>query len=53
MNGDARLVNGGDESEGRLEICLNRVWGTVSNYGFVDGTVARVLCKQLGYTDKG
>ena len=44
--GDARLVNGDIEQEGRLEVCTNGVWGTVCNtlFSTTDGYVA---CKQL------
>ena len=42
-----RLSGGNNESEGRLEIFLNK-WGTVCNDSFdlVDGSVA---CRQLGF----
>ena len=46
--GAVRLVNGTDETEGRIEVCYNYQWGTVCNYQFqlVDG---RVVCRQLGF----
>ena len=28
-NGEIRLVGGSNDREGRVEICLNEVWGTV------------------------
>ena len=50
--GDVRLVNGSNEREGRLEVCIGRVWGTVCDsrgYRF-----ARVVCRQLGFeVDQG
>ena len=51
--GDVRLVNGSNEREGRLEVCIGRVWGTVCDYGW-RYSFARVVCRQLGYeVDQG
>ena len=39
------------ESAGRVEICINGVWGRVclsDRYG-LDGNYSRVVCRQLGY----
>lgn len=46
-NGDVRLVNGSSVLEGRVEICINRVWGTVCSEAFTVDE-ARVTCHSLG-----
>ena len=45
---DIRLVDGETEREGRLEICINGIWGSVCNRRW-DVRDARVVCRQLGY----
>ena len=44
--GDIRLVGGNAANEGRVEVCVNGVWGTVCHdqWGVED---ARVACRQL------
>ena len=44
---DLRLVNGNTRLEGRLEVCLNHAWGTVSRTRF-DSSEATVVCRKLG-----
>ena len=57
VDGDVRLVGGTLSNEGRVEICINRVWGTVchgtSYWNYWDTTDARVICRQLGYQEHG
>ena len=58
-NGAVRLVLAHgtvNVTEGRLEICVNGVWGTVCNDGFTDQDgfdidAARVVCRQLGFPE--
>ena len=48
--GDIRLVGGRYLWEGRVEIFLSGVWGTISDdmaYYYRDNAV--IVCKQLGY----
>ena len=50
-NETLRLVDGPVESAGRVEICINGVWGTVCALRLYDwnNNNARVVCRQLGY----
>lgn len=50
--GRIRLVGGSSVNEGRVEICIDSIWGTVSDSGW-DGNAARVVCRQLGYSGTG
>ena len=49
-DGDVRLIRDGQvtEFEGRVEVCVNNAWGTVSSRNFDDLEV-RVICRQKGF----
>ena len=47
-NGEFRLADGDIEQEGRPEVCLGGIWGTICDYSW-DPTDAYVFCKTLGY----
>lgn len=51
-DGEVRLVNGTRPHNGRVEMCIGNTWGTISDdrWSYADG---RVLCRQLGYSDRG
>ena len=47
-NGDIRLMGGGSDREGRVEICIDSRWGTVCDDQW-DSNEASVVCRQLDF----
>ncbi len=50
MNGDVRLVDGGPD-RGRVEVCFGGEWGTMCGSFLWGTTVAKVICRQLGFSN--
>ena len=50
--GDVRLVGGQQPTEGRVEVCVGGLWGSVcDNHWNLNN--AQVVCRQLGYETEG
>ena len=47
-HGDIRLADGSTSSEGRVEICINGIYGTVCDDSW-NNNDAEVVCRQTGY----
>ena len=48
--GDIRLVDGNSTMEGRVEVCIQGVWGFITkSRSYRNRNIARVACRQLGY----
>ena len=52
QDGSIRLVDGVIEQEGRVEVCLDGVWGSICDDGW-DTTDGHVVCEQMGYPNLG
>ena len=52
QSGDLRLQGSSIQGRGRVEVCINNVWGTVCDDSW-SSTDASVVCKQLGYSRFG
>ena len=52
QDGDVRLQDGTDPSNGRVEVCQDGMWASVCSDKF-DENDASVVCRQLGYTSEG
>ena len=49
---DLRLIDGSIPGKGRVELFFNGSWGTVCDV-FWDNLDAKVVCRQLGFSDVG
>ena len=59
-DGDVKLVGGNTQYEGRVEVCINQVWGTVCSSGYYYywwlwyyNYNSNVICRQLGHMELG
>ena len=51
-HGTVRLQGTSSPTIGRVEVCINGIWGTVCT-DFWDNNDASVICNQLGYSRYG
>ena len=50
-DGEVRLAEGFNVTNGRVEICIKQTWATVCGDSW-DLLDAKVICNQLGYSGK-
>ena len=50
--GEVRLVGGSNYTQGRVEICMDDVWGTVCDQQW-NTVAAGVVCRQLSLASTG
>ena len=52
--GDLRLTGGSAINQGRVEICMNKIWGAICSTNRQWGqSEAAVTCRQLGFSRNG
>ena len=57
-DGEIRLASYTDNHDqftrhGALQICINRAWGAVCSDIYFGDTEMAVICRQMGFSDKG
>ena len=51
-SGDLRLQGSAIQGRGRVEVCVNNVWGTICDDSW-NSTDTSVVCRQLGFSKFG
>ena len=52
IDGDIRLADGANSTEGRVEVCVGTAWTTICDEGW-DHFAAKVICRELGFSHPG